>query len=185
MFKGIDTILFTTNLTRNCVPAFDVAVILGLKFQAKIVLLHVMERIPDYVEGRLEGLLGEGHYKELMQSYENEVRQKLIGKRSTSKLIQKALERFCLEAGIDEESCGYQAKDVVIEDGDVVDSILKTAKEHDCDLIIMGGHEAAFLKKSVGGNIKSVLSKAKIPVLVVPADPKEVADVPEVIGWKS
>ncbi|BBO86231.1 universal stress protein [Desulfosarcina ovata] len=185
MFKGINTILFTTNLTRNCVPAFDVAVILALKFQAKIILLHVMEKVPDYVEGRLEGLLGEGHYKEMVSSYENEVREKLIGKRSTSKLIQKALERFCLEAGIDDEACGYQAREVVIDDGDVAESVIKNAKAHDCDLVVMGGHEAAFLKKSVGNKIKTVLGKSKIPVLVVPADPKEIADLPEVIGWKS
>ncbi|BBO82051.1 hypothetical protein DSCO28_26170 [Desulfosarcina ovata subsp. sediminis] len=171
MFKGINTILFTTNLTRNCIPAFDVAVFLGLKFQAKIVLLHVMEKAPDYVDGGLRELLGEGNYKEMMQSYENDVRQELIGKRSTSKLIQKALERFCLEAGID-ESCGYQAKEVVVGDGDVVDTILKTAKAHDCDMIIMGGHEAAFLKESVDSTIKPVLGKAKIPVVVVPADLK-------------
>jgi nucleotide-binding universal stress UspA family protein len=181
MFKGVETILFTTNLTRNCVPAFDVATILGLKFHAKIIILHVIEKIPNYIEGRLEGLLGKDHYKEMLESFENEIRQKLIGKRSTGKLIRKALERFCLEAGLDDKSCGYQTNEVIICEGNVVDCILETAQKHGCDMIIMGGHEAAFMKTAVGTTIKSVLGKSKIPVLVVPADPKEIADLPEVL----
>jgi nucleotide-binding universal stress UspA family protein len=185
MFKGIKTILFTTNLSKNCVPAFDVAVMLALQFKAKIVLLHVLEKIPDYVEGRLEGLLGEDQWKEMMHSHENDIRQKLIGKRSSNALIQKALEHFCTEAGIDEASCGYQSREVVIEDGDVTECILENAKRHACDLIVMGAHENRLLTKSIGNTTKSVLRKSKVPVMVVPIDPKEKKDLPELSSWSS
>lgn len=185
MFKGIKTIMFTTNLSKNCVPAFDVAVMLALQFKAKLVLLHVLEKIPDYVEGRLEGLLGEEQWKEMMHSHENDIRQKLIGKRSSNALIQKALEHFCAEAGIDDDACGYQAREVVIDDGDVVESILANAKAHECDLIVMGAPETRLLKKSIGNTTKSVLRKSKVPVMVVPVDPKEKKDLPELSSWSS
>jgi nucleotide-binding universal stress UspA family protein len=185
MFKGIKTILFTTNLSKNCVPAFDVAVMLAMQFKAKILLLHVMESIPDYVEGRLEGLLGENQWKDMQHSHENEVRQKLIGKRSSNTLIQKALEHFCTEAGIDEASCGYQAREVIIDDGDVPQSILANAKAHECDIIIMGAPETRLLKKSIGNTTKSVLKKSKVPVIVVPVDPKEKKDLPDLSSWSS
>jgi nucleotide-binding universal stress UspA family protein len=184
MFKDIKTILFTTNLTRNCVPAFDVAVMLALKFQAKIVLLHVLEKIPDYVEGRLAGLLGQEPWEEMLHSHETEVRQQLIGKRSSSKLVRKALEHFCTEAGIDAVSCGHQSREVVIGDGDVVESIIDNSKQHACDLIIMGGHEGYLLTTSIGATIKSVLRKSKLPVLVVPADPDGDSKTPDGSGWR-
>ena len=185
MFKGIKNILFTTNLSKNCVPAFDVAVMLAMQFKAKIILLHVLEKIPDYVEGRLEGLLGEEQWKEMMHSHENEIRQKLIGKRSSNVLIQKALEHFCAEAGIDDDACGYQAREVVIDDGDVVESILVNAKAHECDVIVMGAPETRLLKKSIGYATKSVLKKSKVPVIVVPVDPKEKKDLPDLSSWSS
>jgi nucleotide-binding universal stress UspA family protein len=171
MFKGIKTILFATNLTQDCMKAFDFAVLLALKFQAKIVILHVLEKIPDYVESRLKGLLGSNTWEEIQQVHVDEVQQTLIGKRSSGKLIRKALEHFCTEAGIDDDSCGYQSQEIVIGDGNIVDSIIEHSKEHDCDLIILGGNESHLLKKSIGTTIKSVLRRSKKPVLIAPADP--------------
>ena len=37
--------------------AFDFAVILATRFQAKNILLHVLEKILAYLEGKLKGLL--------------------------------------------------------------------------------------------------------------------------------
>lgn len=170
-FKGIKTILFATNLTRACMQAFDFAAILALKFQAKIVILHVLEKIPDYVESRLEGLLGADTWREIQQTHEKKAHQALIGKRSSNKLIRKALEHFCMEGGIEEASCGYQTQEIVIGDGNVVDGILKHSREHACDLIILGGRESSLFTKSMGTTIKQVLQKSKKPVLVVPPDP--------------
>ena len=181
MNKGIKTILFATNLTKDCMKAFDFAVILAMRFKAKIVILHVIEKIPDYVEGRLEGLLGENTWNEMQQAHEREAHQALIGKRSSSKLIRKAMEYYFTEAGIDEEAAGYQSQEIVISDGNVVDDIIKNSKEHACDLIILGGREGHLLTKSVGATIKSVLKRAKKPVLVVPPDRDEeshLADMP-------
>lgn len=184
MREGIKTILFATDLTQKCKPAFDLAVIMALQFQAKIVILHVLEKIPDYIAGRLGGLLGEHGWNEIRRTYENETRQKLIGKRSSSKLIRKALEHYCTVAGIDDASCGYQSREVVVDDRNVVESIIENSKKHTCDLVILGGHEKPPLTKSIGSTIKSVLRKSKIPVLIVPADPALEANVPDESGWR-
>jgi len=119
-----------------------------------------------------------------MHAHETEARQRLIGKRSTSKLIRQALERYCTEAGIDEASCGYQSKEVVIGDGNVVENIIQKSKEYVCDLVIVGGNEERLLRKSVGATIKAVLSKSKIPVLVVPPDPNIETIEPDGAGWR-
>lgn len=184
MLKGIKTILFTTNLTPNCLPAFDFAALLALRFQAKIVLLHVLEKLPDYAESRLEGFLGEEHWKETLKSYEDEVRQSLIGKRSSSKLIRKALEQICSDAGIDEASCGYQSREVVISDGDIADSIIATSKKYDCDLIILGPHEGLLSSNTLGSTLKTVMRKSSIPVLMVPVPPGFKPDYTPASGWR-
>ena len=185
MLKKVKTILFATNLTKNSVPAFEAAVLLALTFQAKIVLLHVLEKIPDYVEGRLTGMLGEEQWSEMMQVYQSDVRQKLIGKRSSSKLIRKALEHFCSQAGIDDASSGYQSREIVVaEKGDVAERIIENATAQACDLIVLGAREGLVVKQSLGSTVKSVLKKAKIPVLVVPYIEGEVASLPMAQGWR-
>ena len=52
MLKPLKAILFATNLSENCRDAFDFAASLATRYQATLVLLHVMEKMPDYVEGR-------------------------------------------------------------------------------------------------------------------------------------
>lgn len=185
MLKRVKTILFATNLTRNSVPAFEAAVMLALTFQARIVLLHVLEKVPDYIEGRLAGLLGEDQYDQMMQAYQSEVRQKLIGKRSSSKLVRRALEHFCIEAGMDNASSGYQSREIVVADsGDVAERIIEHAIAQDSDLIILGAREGMFTKQSIGPTVKSVLRKSKIPVLVVPYVEGEEPSLPMASGWR-
>ena len=95
MFKPINVILFATNLSENCRNAFDFAAALATRFQATMVLLHVVEKMPDYVEGRLQGLLGKAQWGELIDSQQKSAREALIGKKSTSRLIRDALSQFC------------------------------------------------------------------------------------------
>lgn len=168
MLKDINKILFATNLTKNCMAAFDVAVLLALRFRAQIILLHVIEKAPDSINVRLEGLLGKERWAQMIRNYENEARQILIGKRSTSKLIQKALETFCTEAGIDDTTCGYHSREVVVSEGEIVSGIIETTEKYGCDLVIIGDHENMITTKTLGSTIKSVLKRSSVPVVVVP-----------------
>ena len=86
MFKPIQTILFATNLSENCRAAFDVAASMATRYQATLVLLHVVEKMPEYVEGRLRGLLGEKQYADMARNQADNARQTLIGKKSSNKL---------------------------------------------------------------------------------------------------
>lgn len=173
MMKPIKNILFATNLSENCVPAFDFAASLATRYQATIVLLHVIEKMPDYVEGRLMGLLGKEKWQETIDAHANDAREALIGKKSSNTLIRAALDQFCSEAGIDDDSCGYHAREIVVSSGEVIDDIISHAKKYECDVIIMGAREGFISKKtSIGPTIKGVLRGSHTPVLVVPAEPR-------------
>ncbi|MFW5640630.1 MAG: universal stress protein [Thermodesulfobacteriota bacterium] len=174
MFKPISAILFATNLTDNCKPAFDYAASLATRYQATLVLLHVIEKMPGYVEGRLRGMLGEKQYREMAETQENNARQTLIGKKSESRLIREALEKFCIEAGIDDNTCGYHSREIVVADGEIIEEILEKAEKFECDTIIMGSRQGYISKgTSIGPHIKGVLRRSKIPVTIVPPVPVE------------
>lgn len=174
MFKPISSILFATNLTENCKPAFDYAASLATRYQATLVLLHVIEKMPDYVEGRLRGMLGEKQWSEMAKTHADNARQSLIGKKSESRLIREALEKFCIDAGIDDNTCGYNSREIVVTDGEIVEEIIQNAEKFDCNTIILGARQG-YIKKgtTIGAHIKGVLRLSKIPVTIVPPIPIE------------
>lgn len=171
MFTNFKSILFATNLQDTCKPAFDFAVSIATRYQATLVLLHVLEnRMPEYVESRLKGLLGEEKWEEMKETHETNARQALIAKKSTDSLIQAALEKFCDDAGIDDASCGYHSREIVIGDGEVIDDVIDKAKEYECEMIIMGAREGLIRKTAISHVITGVLHRSAVPVVVVPPE---------------
>ncbi len=168
MLKPIKNILFATNLSETCKQAFDFAAVLATRFEATIILLHVLEKAPMSVEGQLKALIGDDRWNQLEASHEKDARQFLIGKRPTTTLIQQALSQFCANAGIDDSSCGYTSREIVITDGDVVDNVIRYAEKYDCDLIILGTREGFLSHNTIGPTIKAIMRKSRIPVLVAP-----------------
>jgi len=57
----------------------------------------------------------------------------------------------------------------VVKEGDLSESILKTAKELKADIIVMGSHSRKWLENIVMGSVtESVLHHTKIPLLIIP-----------------
>ena len=162
------TILFATNLAENCRPAFELAASMATRYQATLVLLHVLEKMPEYIPGRLKGLLGEKEWDEMAGRHANNAREALIAKKSSSKLIKDALDQFCVNAGIDDASCGYHSREIVVADGEIIEEIIDQAKNYDADLIVLGSRDGFLTDNRIGQTIKSVMRKAHVPVMVVP-----------------
>ena len=58
MFQDIRTILFTSNLSATSRFTFNQAAMIASRFDAKIILLHVIEKMPENYESRMAGLFG-------------------------------------------------------------------------------------------------------------------------------
>jgi nucleotide-binding universal stress UspA family protein len=168
MAKVVKTILFTSNLSETSRIAFSHAALLASQLNAKIVLLHVIEKMPDSYESRMMGLFGENKWRDILDRHKAEAQHALIGKISSRQMIRTALSEFCRESAIGEDQCGVTPHEIVVKEGDVVEDILQQATEHGCDLIIMGASKGLLSGTAVGHNIKSVLKRSKIPTLVVP-----------------
>ena len=168
MFKQLKHLLFATNLSESCREAFDFAASLATRYKATLVLLHVMEKMPVHLEGRLRGLFGNEGWDEILNAREYDAWEELIGKKSSNTVIQEALKQFCTLEGVDDASCGYKSREIVITDGELVDDIIHTSIKYNCDLIILGAGQGLVSNNSIGSAIKAVLRQSKIPVMIVP-----------------
>jgi nucleotide-binding universal stress UspA family protein len=170
MLKSVKSILFATDLTKNCQPALDFTLSMATVFKAKIYMLHVIERLPENVDERLKDLLGGHQWDELLKSHKTHARKSLLGKQSTNSVIREAIHNFCQQEGLEIDPSKFEAHEIVVSDGDVVEDILKYSKLHECDLITIGGnHSTLFSKTAMSSTAKGVLKKSVIPVTIVPA----------------
>ncbi len=160
-------ILFATDLSNNCRHAFAYAANLASRYEGGITLLHVMETVSESLDSRLKGLLGKEQWEMLHSKHEHDARATLIGKRSELATIHQALDTF--SSPLQNEECRYVVENILVKDGHVVDTILETAKEEECDLIVIGSNKTMFTdSKSMGRRTKSILKRSRIPVMMIP-----------------
>lgn len=169
MLKDINTILFTSNLSATSRVSFGHAAVLASQLKAKIVLLHIIEKLPENYESRMTGLFGQAKWHEVLLQHKEEARHALVGKVSPRQMARTALSEFCRESGNGNDQCASFPHEIVVKEGDVVEEILQQAAEHSCGVIIMGAGKGLLSGTSVGHIIKSVLKKSKIPTLIVPS----------------
>lgn len=169
MLKGVKTILFTSNLSATSRATFTQAAVLATQLNAKIVLLHVIEKLPENYESRMMGLFGPSKWQSVLLQHKEEARHALVGKVTQKQMIRSALNEFCRESGIGNDQCKLPQNEIVVREGDVVDEILQQAADHSCDVIIMGASKGLLSGSSVGHNIKTLLKKSTIPTLVIPS----------------
>jgi nucleotide-binding universal stress UspA family protein len=159
MTPQIRKILYATDLTRNSAFAFQYALDMAQKHDAKIVILHVIEPIPPIVKHYVKGFVDEIQWEEKVQ-YEQ---------KSAVEEIKKRLQRFCdieIQEGL---PCAVLVSTTLVRPGHPVEEILKAANEEACDLLVLGTHGKGFLKQTFLGSVaRSVLDRTRKPVFIVP-----------------
>jgi nucleotide-binding universal stress UspA family protein len=69
---------------------------------------------------------------------------------------------------------GDQSIQTVLKEGDIADNILKTAKELDVDMIVIGSHSRKWLETIfLGSQAQSVLERTSLPLLIIPTKKSE------------
>lgn len=165
---NIRRILYATDLSENARYAMAYAVSLANTYCAQIIILHVIDETPDFVDAHVVGYIGAKEWASIKQRNEAEAREALIGKKRDNTMIREVLDRFCqnLRPGSDDHQAA--ADETVIKSGNPVAQILATAKEKGCDLIVMGTHgRGALLDTMMGSTTSRVLRRSEIPVLSV------------------
>ena len=123
--------------------------LLAKSMGAETILLHVISELPVY-------------YSE--SNYTHEYKVDLLGdlKVTTQAFLDKAKKQL-----------GDEAIQTVLKEGEIADTILKTAKEMDVDIIVVGSHSRKWLENIIGSQAEDVLTNSLIPVLIVPIKKKE------------
>jgi nucleotide-binding universal stress UspA family protein len=169
MLKNFKSILFTTDLSSESRSAFKYVALLGMQLKADVVLLHVLEELPESYKSLAMSHFGEKRWNDILDQHRRQAKTALVGKLSNSQIVQATLNEFCLEAGINSDQCGYVQNEIIVKEGGVVDTILQQADETGCDLIAMAVSKGVLSSGGVLGNhIRSVVKKAHVPVMVVP-----------------
>lgn len=123
---------------------------LAQSMNGETILLHVISELPVY-------------YSE--SNYTHEFKDDLLGD------LNKTTQRFLDKA---KKHLGDDAVQTVLKEGEIADTILKTAKEMDVDIIVMGSHSRKWLENIIlGSQSEDILTNSPIPVLIVPIKKKD------------
>ena len=161
MIPQIKKILYATDLSKNSSYAFLFATDMARRHDARIVILHVIERIPPYAE------VYTGMTFEMEQKKQEE----------TVEELKKHLQEFCKKAEAQiGPPCVELVSKILVPLGHPPEKILNAADEESCDVIVLGTHGKGFLAHTFLGSVsKAVLHRTRKPVFIIPLPSEKVS----------
>jgi len=155
----VKTILYTTALGTHTRPVFRYAISLARQYNARIILLHVVEPLSSAARAVIETYMS----AEAADKAQKDNMQEVL------KEIKSRLHNFCTE---EMESCKadvIKVQEILVVAGDPSEEILRVADKNAVDLIVMGKSTGSVFGSTVMGSVaRRVTRHAKVPVLVVP-----------------
>ena len=157
MLPNIKKILYATDLSENSQRAFTYAASLGERYQAQVMVLYVVEPVPQNTYMNISGIMGESELLRLQKDNEDQLFDEINSK----------LRRFCYELQASPPVCPLPQENIFVRKGVPVEEIITLADEKAVDLIVLGTHGYGLVKDALmGGTVRRVLRRSKIPVLV-------------------
>lgn len=165
MIPEIKKILYATDLSTNSAYAFRYAVNSAENHNAKINILHVLEKMPMAAYAIVGGYLSVEQQKDLL--YE---KIEYISER-----IRRRLKIFCEKEFKEEPELMNLIDSIEVKEGFPAEEILQTAEELDCDIIVMGTHGKGIIENTfLGSTSKRVLRRTRKPIFIIPIPEGEI-----------
>ncbi len=159
MLPEIKNILYATDLSENAKFAYTHAAGMAQKYDARITILHVIEKLSANAFLQVEGIFGEAKWAELKKSRQGDLVESIKGR----------LSRFCDEINADMDACTFQVDKIIVKEGVPAEEILFQSDINDADAIVMGTHGYGMFKDALmGGTARRVVRRTTKPVFVVP-----------------
>lgn len=172
MPRDIKNILFTSDLSQGSRYVFDYAINLAISLEANMTILHILEGTSasaGTLQKLLGGFLNPEQLEELKGKHKEAAMTTLTGKSFHFAAIKKGIELASRDVAETMALKGIKTNEVIVSEGDKVEEILRTAKEKDCQLIVVGTHRHGHLTEAfVRSTSHDLLRKGDIPVLAVP-----------------
>lgn len=168
MIPKIRKILYATDLTPNSAYAFRYAIDAAKKYDASIVILHVLEPIPHST------------YPLWINTFlDKEQQKKILGETiaDTTDRIRRRLKIFCDRELKDDPEGVDRVVSIEVCQGFPAEEILTKADELECDAVVMGNHGKGIVGHTfLGSTAKRVLRRVRKPAFIIPL-PKGETDI--------
>ena len=153
-------------MSETAVHAFSYAVSLANIYGASIKILHVLAEFTG--EEFVTNMINTDTWEEIKSRHYSEARNHLIGKKREHVALKEVLEAFSEEANADAEDQTFVTDEILIKTGAPAEIIVQTAKEKNCDLVVIGTHgQVVIADVLIGSTAKWVVRQSPIPVLVI------------------
>jgi nucleotide-binding universal stress UspA family protein len=165
MLPTIRTILYATDLDPRASRVFRYAVSLAQRYDARIVVLHVIAPLSAFAQSLVETCIEHEQAEEIHRRAREKVVEEIRGR----------LERFCSTELASDPLGRARVAEVRVLDGQASEVILTEAGRITADMIVMGTHQHTVIGEALlGSTAHRVLLKATGPVLLIRlADGKE------------
>ena len=161
MIIDVKKILFATDLSETARHAVKYACSIGNKYNAQVHAIHIVPDVLDeYSSGTGINLAGSIDKKKWNEFNRKNIETATAAIRERMKITsQKILEEI--------PQCPLSEERIIVAAGNPVNEIVKTARDQNFDLIIMGTHgHGDFEELIVGSTASGVILKSRVPVLV-------------------
>jgi len=158
MLPQIKNILYATDLSENARYAYKYAASLAQQYEARITILHVIEKPTAETFLQIQGYVGEEKWKQLQEEKQADFVSRIKGR----------LSDFCNEISGEMDACTFQVDKIIVKEGIAADEILYQAELNDADVIIMGTRGFGMFKDALmGGTARRVVRRSSLPVMVI------------------
>jgi nucleotide-binding universal stress UspA family protein len=157
MVPEIKRILYATDLSEHSRKSLAWSMALARKHDALLLMLNVIEDFS--ATPSIQIYFTENELAELRERINNEAVD----------IMKNRLHEFCEDVKSEIPGCTHVADEIIVRRGNPVEKIIQSAKEHRCDIIVMGSLGTGGLAGAImGSTARRVLRRSKLPVFVVP-----------------
>lgn len=159
MLPKIKKILYATDLSQNSAHAMRYALNFAQQLDAVIVILHVIDNIPEPIQKIISSHLA----MESMESLYSESVSIII------KQVENRAKVFCEKELNNDPEPQKRITSVEVCEGAPAAKILEKADELACDMIVLGTHGKGFIQETfLGSTARKIIKGSRIPVFVIP-----------------
>jgi nucleotide-binding universal stress UspA family protein len=158
MLPTIETILYATDLEPGASHVFRYALSLAQKYDARIVIMHVVEPLSPFGQSLVEQFISHQQSEQMHQDARNQLKQKL----------ENRLELFCRDELASDPEGRKRVQSIDVIEGQPAQVICDQADKLKADLIVMGTHRHSAVGEALlGSTAHKVIHRTDRPTLLV------------------
>jgi len=158
MLPKIKKIIYATGMGAGAPYVFRQTLAMARQFDAEIIAVSAIEPLSTFAQSLVELHISHQQSDEIHSRARNQAKEQL----------RQRIELLCSKECSVDQQCSLLVSDILVEEGQSAQIVLRAAEQNDADLIVMGSHRHSAIGESLlGTTTTKVLHSATMPVLVV------------------